>query len=330
MTGSAIYRNLKLARAVIVLCSPSSMASRWCFVEIAQAKALGKRIFPIVISPCVIEGPADRAEIALEPGLVHSMIADARTDDALPLLAFTLREMYERCRDQQRLTLEVYRDDLGGIQGAVARVVERIKTEGAWTPDVGRALRRAFLKLVRVNDEGQFTRQRCRWADLPDLAKAQTLVAENATKQAKAQTRIATSRQLAALSVAERDKRFDRSLLLAVEALRAENTFEAREILYQDLQQRPGLSSFLHINEGGDVSLAFSPDGKTIVAGFGGDSTNYCGFVLCDVDLESWQRHASRIANRNFTLKEWRDYFPDTPYRATFPDLPVPLEETPK
>ena len=118
----------------------------------------------------MIEGPADRAAIALEPGLVRSMIADARTDDALPLLAFTLREMYERCRDQERLTLKVYRDDLGGIKGAVARVVERIKAEGTWTPEVGRALRRAFLKLVRVNDEGQFTRQPCRWADLPDLA----------------------------------------------------------------------------------------------------------------------------------------------------------------
>ena len=30
----------------IILCSPNSMASRWCFVEIAQAKALGKAIFP--------------------------------------------------------------------------------------------------------------------------------------------------------------------------------------------------------------------------------------------------------------------------------------------
>ena len=51
------------------------------------------------------------------------------------------------------------------------------------------------------------------------LAKAQTVVAENATKEADAQTRLATSRQLAALSVAERDKRFDRSLLLAVASL---------------------------------------------------------------------------------------------------------------
>ena len=48
--------------------------------------------------------------------------------------------------------------------------------------------------------------------------------------RAKALAKIATSRQLAALSVAERDKRFDRSLLLAVEALRTENTSEAREV----------------------------------------------------------------------------------------------------
>ena len=31
------------------------MASRWCFVEIAQSKALGKAIFPITISPCRVE-----------------------------------------------------------------------------------------------------------------------------------------------------------------------------------------------------------------------------------------------------------------------------------
>ena len=55
-----LYRNLKLASAVIVLCSPSSMASRWCFVEIAQAKALGKAIFPVTISPCQVEEHPDR------------------------------------------------------------------------------------------------------------------------------------------------------------------------------------------------------------------------------------------------------------------------------
>ena len=48
--------------------------------------------------------------------------------------------------------------------------------------------------------------------------------------------------------------------------------------------------------------------------------------VLWDVDLESWQRIAGRIANRNFTRDEWRQYFPEEPYRPTFPDLPVPPE----
>ncbi len=110
------------------------------------------------------------------------------------------------------------------------------------------------------------------------IATAQRLAAQAATKQAKALAKIATSRQLAALSVAERDKRFDRSLLLAVGAFQAENTVEARESLYQALQQRPGLTSFLHVNEGGVKSVAFSPDGKTIAAGcYGG------GVVLWDV-----------------------------------------------
>ena len=52
--------------------------------------------------------------------------------------------------------------------------------------------------------------------------------------------------------------------------------------------------------------------------------------LLWDVDLESWQRRAGQIANRNFTREEWREYFPETPYHATFPDLPVPPEVTPK
>ncbi|HEV3121427.1 MAG TPA: toll/interleukin-1 receptor domain-containing protein [Isosphaeraceae bacterium] len=384
-------------------------------------------LLPTEDFPQVIEGPADRAGLVLEPGLVHSMIADARTDDALPLLAFTLREMYERCRDQGRLTIRVYRDALGGIKGAVARVVERIKAEVAWTPEAGRALRRAFLKLVRVNDEGQFTRQACRWADLPDLAapvleafvkarllwsngdvvevtheslfrvwpelaawldesrelmlwrksiqddlrdwiahdrsadrfltgarvvearrwlgsngddfpapevefltasitaederiareraqqekvrrlarslalgfvvasllavaaigmggyalvkreqaskaaavaQAQTLVAQKATLKAKAQARIATSRQLAALSMAEQDKRIDRSLLLAVAALQTENTSEARDSLYNALQGKPGLRTLLHVDHGFPGVAAISPDGNTIAAGY--------------------------------------------------------------
>ena len=101
------------------------------------------------------------------------------------------------------------------------------------------------------------------------------LATEN-EKRAIDQAAIATSRQLAALSVSERNRRLDRSLLLAVEAVRTVetlgtvNSFEARESLFKALQDRPGLSSFLHIQEGSVRSVAFSPDGKTIAAGYGG------------------------------------------------------------
>ncbi len=82
----------------------------------------------------------------------------------------------------------------------------------------------------------------------------------------QARTR-STSRQLAFLSASEQNKRLDLSLLSAVMALRTADTFEARDSLYQALQNRPGLLSFLHMNEGAVSSVAFSPDGKTIAAG---------------------------------------------------------------
>ena len=84
----------------------------------------------------------------------------------------------------------------------------------------------------------------------------------------------------------------------------------------------------LEINEGAVVtSVAFSPDGKSLAAGYGNIEHGRGGVVLFDLDLTSWQSRAERIANRNLTRDEWRLYFPETPYRATFRDLPVPPEE---
>jgi hypothetical protein len=204
-----------------------------------------------------------------------------------------------------------------------------------------------------------------------ERAKEKEELATKNEERANAQALIATSRQLAAVSMSERQKRFDLSLLLAVEALRAQDTFEARHALLEAVQDRPGLRSMLKVKEGdvlsvafspdgktiggggggggvvlfdaatrgrlseqplavreGDVySVAFSPDGKTIAAGYGvgvgvGGGVLEGGVVLWDVDLSSWQGLAGRIANRNFTRDEWRQYFPEKDYRPTFPDPP--------
>ena len=49
------------------------------------------------------------------------MISDTKTSDALPLLAFTLRELYEGFGEDKLLTLEEYRDKLGRLEGCIAR-----------------------------------------------------------------------------------------------------------------------------------------------------------------------------------------------------------------
>jgi len=42
-----------------------------------------------------------------------------------------------------------------------------------------------------------------------------------------------------------------------------------------------------------------------------------------DTRVESWIAHACATAGRNFTRDEWRDAFPDRPYRRTCPEHPA-------
>jgi hypothetical protein len=73
------------------------------------------------------------------------------------------------------------------------------------------------------------------------------------------------------------------------------------------------------VGEGEVSSVAFSPNRKALAAGCGTG-----GVVLWDTDLRTWRRIAGQIANRNFTRGEWRQFFPEEPYRRTFRSLPWP------
>lgn len=135
---------------------------------------------PVTVAPlsmegfsAVIEGPAELAGLDLEAGLAQKMVADTATEDALPLLAFTLRELWERGRADGRLTLAEYRE-LGGLHGAVAQAAEAVLAAARPTPAQRHALRRALFALVRLDDEGRYTRRVVRWQALP--AESQPLL----------------------------------------------------------------------------------------------------------------------------------------------------------
>ncbi len=119
----------------------------------------------------VIRKPAVQAKIDVEDSLVDHLVRDTRTNYALPLLAFTLQQMWEKVREEKprRFTLAAY-DGLGGINKVIERVVAQAVTPEL-TPVLEARLRPAFLMMARLNEEGQFVRQRVRWDKLPDDAR---------------------------------------------------------------------------------------------------------------------------------------------------------------
>jgi hypothetical protein len=84
---------------------------------------------------------------------------------ALPLLEYTLTELFER-RDDDRLTLAAYRE-IGGIAGALSARADRIY-EGT-DPRGRRATKQVFLRLVTLGEGRQDTRRRVARSELDAL-----------------------------------------------------------------------------------------------------------------------------------------------------------------
>jgi tetratricopeptide (TPR) repeat protein len=117
----------------------------------------------------VIALPARAADLTFEVGtdgtpLDQRLREDAyREKDSLPVLQFTLNELYVK-RTGRQLTYAVY-DDLGGLSGSIATTAQAVlASEGE---DSRSATQRLFRSLVSVDDSGRAAR---RYAPLADVA----------------------------------------------------------------------------------------------------------------------------------------------------------------
>lgn len=117
-----------------------------------------------------IEGPAKRAGLRLEPGLVDLLIRDVESEPAaLPLLSHVLRETWQR-REGPTLTVAGYRAT-GGIRQAVAQSAESLYD----AMDVAHRahLRGLLLRLVMPTEDGDPVRTRLPRDRLaPDVARS--------------------------------------------------------------------------------------------------------------------------------------------------------------
>lgn len=149
------------------------------------AEGLGVPFDPFLLEPMPLEriaalvrGPARLAGLTVEDGFVAALREDAKTSDALPLIAYTLQRLYERYGATGTFTLEHYESlgnaaaGLNPLENAVrVAVQEALPTSGVGAVDE-KVVRDAFVPaLVRVNEDGDFVRRPARLGDLPLAAR---------------------------------------------------------------------------------------------------------------------------------------------------------------
>lgn len=112
----------------------------------------------------MVSGPLTELDLPqrwdLDPALPPEMAADAwQHPGGLALMAFALRELYEKCGARRKLDLATYRgSEFGGLGGAIARRAN--DTLGHFGDDKTRALQSVFTRLVSINQDDAPTRKR--------------------------------------------------------------------------------------------------------------------------------------------------------------------------
>ena len=102
-----------------------------------------------------VEGPAHRAGLLLEPGLVDLLVQEvAGEPGALPLLSHALAQTWEN-REGRTLTVDGYRA-AGGIRGAVTQSAEELFQH--LPTGQQQALRDLLLRMVTASPDGQAVR----------------------------------------------------------------------------------------------------------------------------------------------------------------------------
>ena len=126
----------------------------------------------------IIEGPARVAGLAADEGLIMAAARDAAVDDALPLLAFALRELSDGRGSSSRLALADYqalgdmKENLSPLENAVRRRADATLARRRATDEDLAALKDALVPAaVRVNLEGEYVRRPALFDEMPARAR---------------------------------------------------------------------------------------------------------------------------------------------------------------
>ena len=110
-----------------------------------------------------IAGPSARAGLALEPGLVETVLADLGEEPgSLPLLSHALLETWRR-RQGETLTIDGYRET-GGVREAIGRTADTVYAR--FDPAQQRIAKDVLLRLTALGEGTEDTRRLAKRAEL--------------------------------------------------------------------------------------------------------------------------------------------------------------------
>jgi WD40 repeat protein/energy-coupling factor transporter ATP-binding protein EcfA2 len=108
----------------------------------------------------VIARPARKAGMTFEDGLAGRMVQETVEGDLLPLLAFTLRRLYERALDRHHLEItHADYDEIGGVKGSLELQAQRVLDELAAQHEQ-KTILRTLTRLATVDRDYRVVRRR--------------------------------------------------------------------------------------------------------------------------------------------------------------------------
>jgi len=150
--------------------------NKFCLVVVMRADFLDKcsqhvdlakkiQAHQIIVTPMTtaeleeaIVAPTQQVGFQIEPKLVPEMLADVKgVLGSLPLLQYTLTELWQKCAAQRLLTFSAY-EELGRIKGTLEKRANAIYE--ALSVDKQKIAKQIFLELVEVKYDDPATRKR--------------------------------------------------------------------------------------------------------------------------------------------------------------------------
>ena len=268
-----VYTAIQESDTFVFVISQASVGSEICKLEIAHAAQHNKRLIPVVIDE------VDPQKVSPELAALNWLFF-LRQDEfgrAFQDLIDAIQTDYAWVKEHTRLqvrALEWQRKEREA--GYLLRGRDLAEAEAWLAQAPGRKTQPTGLhtEYILASRRGEVLRLRQTIAGVMvsvlliiGALLVAVVVQSDARKQAEAALKVATSRQLAAVSAQHLDRDLSLSLLLSLEALDTLDTVEARSSLIDGLNRSACILALLHGQEASVTSIAYSPDGKLVATG---------------------------------------------------------------